>query len=72
MPYGHENGIHVLHMCLCVVEALARGVAPTLAPLPLLTAGGGGVGHTRRRAALKAAVQADPGLRVRAARMGGV
>ena len=60
------DAIHVLH-ARCVVETLARGAASV--PLRCLVAGCG-VRHTRQEV-LEAAVQPDPGLRRRAARVGG-
>ncbi|CAN0575795.1 unnamed protein product, partial [Laminaria digitata] len=59
------QGRHVLH-ARCVVEALARGAAPAPLRCPAVDCG---ALHPRRDA-LEAAVQADPGLRNRAARMG--
>ncbi|CAN0472312.1 unnamed protein product, partial [Laminaria digitata] len=60
------QGRHVLH-ARCVVEALARGAAPAPLRCPAVDCG---ALHPRRDA-LEAAVQADPGLRNRAARMRG-
>ena len=60
------QGRHVLH-ARCVVDALARGAAPAPLRCPAADCR---VLHPRRDA-LEAAVQADPGLRDRAARMGG-
>ena len=56
----------MLH-ALCVVEALARGAAPAPLRCPAANCGA----QHPRRDALQAAVQADPGLRNRAQRMGG-
>ena len=58
------QGRHVLHARFSV-EALARGVAPAPLSCPAVRA------QRPRRDALKPAVEADPGLRNRAARMGG-
>ena len=63
-PCGQER--HVLH-ARCVVEDLARGAAPAPLHCPALNCGA----HHPRRDALEATVQADPGLRNRASRMGG-
>ena len=60
------QGHHVLH-ARCVVEDLARGVAPAPLRCPAVSCGA----QHPTRDALEAAVQADPGLRNRAACMGG-
>ena len=60
------QGRHVL-LVRCVVEVLARGVAPAPLRYPAVSCRA----QHLRRDALEAAVQADPGLRNRAARMGG-
>ena len=60
------QGRHVLH-ARCVVEDLARGVAPAPLRCPAVSCGA----QHPTRDALEAAVQADPGLRNRAARLGG-
>ena len=57
---------HVLH-ARCVVGALARSAAPAPLHCPIVNC----VAQHTRWDALKAAVQADPGLRNRAGRMGG-
>ena len=64
--FPHGQGHHVLH-ARCVVEALARGVAPVPLRCPAVSCRA----QHPRRDALDAAVQADPGFRNRAARMGG-
>ena len=60
------QGRHVLH-ARYVVEVLARGAAPAPLRRPAFNCGA----QNPRRDALEAAVQADPGLRNRAGRMGG-
>ena len=64
--FSTGQGHHVLH-ARCVVEALARGVAPVPLRCPAVSCRA----QHPRRDALDAAVQADPGFRNRAARMGG-
>ena len=64
--FPYRQGRHVLH-ARCVVVALARGAAPAPLRCPAVNCG---VQHPRHDA-LEAAVQADPGLRNRAGRMGG-
>ena len=61
-PCGQES--YVLH-ARCVVESLARGVTPAPLRCPAVSCRA----QHPRRDALEAAVQADPGLRNRAARM---
>ena len=60
------QGCHVLH-ARCVVEALARIAAPAPLRCPTINYG---AQHPRWNS-LEAAVQADPGRRSRARRMGG-
>ena len=64
--YSCGQGRHVLH-ARCVVEALARSAAPESLRCPTVNCRA----QHPIRDALEAAVQADPGLRSRARRMGG-
>ena len=73
LQFGHravrfpcEQGRHVLH-ARCVVEALARGASPATLRCPAVNCG---AQHSRRDTQ-EAAVQADPGLRNRAGKIGG-
>ena len=66
MRFPCAQGCHMIH-ARCVVETLARSVAPASLRCPTVNCG---VQHPRRDA-LEAAVQADPGLRNQAGRMRG-